>query len=119
MLLKIDINLEYWHKEDNALLFPEETVSHCPQFAHDFLTSPYTCLPFSKSMIRQGSAYSLSIKVRWTFCVNLTRNLGLVLLDFSLSVKAATLISISGCGSAISSAKERKSGFIFCLLKSK
>ena len=34
----------------------------------------------------------------------------LVLLDFSLTVKAATLIFISGCGSAISSAKEGKSG---------
>ena len=33
-----------------------------------------------------------------------------VLLDFSLIVKAATLIFISGCGSAISSAKEGKSG---------
>ena len=36
----------------------------------------------------------------------------MVLLDFSLTVKAATLIFISGCGSAISSAKEEKSGFI-------
>ena len=35
-----------------------------------------------------------------------------ILLDFSLSVKAATLIFISGCDSAISSAKEGKSGFI-------
>ena len=37
-----------------------------------------------------------------------------VLLDFSLTVKAATLIFISGRGSAISSAKEgdSKSGFI-------
>ena len=34
-----------------------------------------------------------------------------VLLDYSLTVKAATLIFISGCGSAISSAKEGKSGF--------
>ena len=33
-----------------------------------------------------------------------------ILLDFSLTVKAATLIFISGCGSAISSAKEGKSG---------
>ena len=41
----------------------------------------------------------------------------MVLLDFSLTVKAATLIFISGCGSAISSAKEGKSGFIykFCI----
>ena len=41
-----------------------------------------------------------------------------VLLDFSLTVKAATLIFISGCGSAISSAKEGKSGFIYHLVKS-
>ena len=43
----------------------------------------------------------------------------IVLLDFSLTVKAATLIFISGCGSAISSAKEGKSGFIYNLVKSK
>ena len=42
----------------------------------------------------------------------------LVLLDVSLTVKAATLIFISGCGSAISSAKEGKSGFIYNLVKS-
>ena len=41
-----------------------------------------------------------------------------VLLDFSLTVKAATLIFISGCGSAISSAKEGKSGFTYNLVKS-
>ena len=41
----------------------------------------------------------------------------LVLLDFSLTVKAVTLIFISGCGSAISSAKEGKSGFIYNLEK--
>ena len=38
-----------------------------------------------------------------------------VLLDFSLTVKAATLIFIFGRGSAISSAKEGKSGFIYTL----
>ena len=40
-------------------------------------------------------------------------NKTIVLLDFSLTVKAATLIFISGRGSAISSAKEGKSGFIY------
>ena len=40
------------------------------------------------------------------------------ILDFTLTVKAATLIFISGCGSAISSAKEGKSGFIYNLVKS-
>ena len=41
----------------------------------------------------------------------------LVLLDFSLTVKAATLIFISGCGSAISSAKQEESGSIYNLGK--
>ena len=43
----------------------------------------------------------------------------LILLDFSLTVKATTLIFISGCGSAIPSAKEGKSGFIYNLVKIK
>ena len=41
-----------------------------------------------------------------------------VLLDFSLTVKAATLIFISGRGSTISSAKQGKSGSIYNLVKS-
>ena len=41
-----------------------------------------------------------------------------ILLEFSLTVKAATLIFISGRGSAISSAKEGESGFIYKLVKS-
>ena len=44
-------------------------------------------------------------------------HLVMLLLDFSLTVKAATLILISGRGSAISSAKEGKSGFIYNLVK--
>ena len=42
----------------------------------------------------------------------------MVLIDVSLTVKAATLIFIPGRGSAISSAKEGKSGFIYDLIKS-
>ena len=41
-----------------------------------------------------------------------------ILIDFSLPVKAATLIFISGRGSAISSAKEGKADFIYNLVKS-
>ena len=41
-----------------------------------------------------------------------------VLPDFLLTVKAATLIFISGRGSTISSALEGKSGFINNLVKS-
>ena len=40
-----------------------------------------------------------------------------VLIDFSLTVKATSLIFISGHGSAISSAKEGKSGSIHNLVK--
>ena len=42
----------------------------------------------------------------------------ILLLDFSLTVKAATFIFISWRGSAISSAKEGESGFIDNLVKS-
>ena len=42
----------------------------------------------------------------------------IVLIDFSLAVKVATSIFISGHGSAISSAKEGKSGFIYNLVNS-
>ena len=41
-----------------------------------------------------------------------------VLLEFSLTVKAATLLFVSGCGLAISSTKEGKSGFIYNSVKS-
>ena len=40
------------------------------------------------------------------------------LLDFSLTVKSATLIFIYGCGSAISYSKEGNSGSIYNLVKS-
>ena len=40
------------------------------------------------------------------------------LLDFLLTVKAANILFISGCGSAISSAKEGKSGCTYNLAKS-
>ena len=43
--------------------------------------------------------------------------LPVVLLDFSLTVKVATLIFIFGCGLAISSVKKGKSGFIHNLVK--
>ena len=55
----------------------------------------------------------------WVRFFGFARRKPLVLLDFSLTVKAATLIFISGYGSAVSSAKEGKSGFIYNLVKSK
>ena len=40
-----------------------------------------------------------------------------ILIDFSLTVKGVTLIFISGSGSAISPAKQAKSGSIYNLVK--
>ena len=48
-----------------------------------------------------------------------TKIVSAVLIDFSLTVKAATLIFISGRGPAISSAKQGKSGSIYNLVKNK
>ena len=62
--------------------------------------------------------YLIHITVVHTIDPRLSTHVPFILLDFSLTVKAATLIFISGCGSAISSAKEGKSGFIYNLVKS-
>ena len=43
----------------------------------------------------------------------------LILIDFSLTVKASTLIFISGHGSAIPSSKQGESGSIYNLVKNK
>ena len=51
----------------------------------------------------------------WFFLITCAEIL-LVLLHFSLTVKAATLIFMAGCASAISSAKEEKSGSIYNLV---
>ena len=47
------------------------------------------------------------------------RNATYLLIDFSLTAKAATLIFIYGRSWAISSAKEGKSGFIYSSVKNK
>ena len=49
---------------------------------------------------------------------NLKEDFISILIDFSLTVKAVTLIFISRRVSAISSAREGKSGFIYKLVKS-
>ena len=50
--------------------------------------------------------------------VTITEKSSSYMLDFSLTVKAATLIFISGRGSTISPSKEGESGFIYNLVKS-
>ena len=59
-------------------------------------------------------------KIETCAIFNFTRlkTLKMILLDFSITVKAATLIFISGRSSAISSAKQGNSGFIYNLVKS-
>ena len=78
-----------------------------------------TCCGSYKTDVKTGIC--CSFKTRMMFCV--TPRLYslfyiLILLGFSLTVKAATLIFISGCGSANPSAKEGKSGFIYNFVKS-
>ena len=63
---------------------------------------------YARALLRNGSYANAVVVV----------SLFVVLLDFSLTVKVATLIVISGRGSTISSAKEGKSGFIYNLVKS-
>ena len=50
-------------------------------------------------------------------CVPSKQQVSMVLIDFPLTVKAATLIFIYGRGSAILSAKQGKSGSIYNLVK--
>ena len=58
-------------------------------------------------MLRNKLTYAIDIKSASS------ENVSGLLLVFSLTVKAATLIFISGCGSA----KEGKSGFLYNLVK--
>ena len=57
------------------------------------------------------------MQMRFQWLYRLRQETTLVIIDFSLTVKAATLIFISGRGSAISSAKQGKSGSIYNLVK--
>ena len=78
---------------------------------------PYShCRPQSEQYRGLGEAFSNSSSIV-SLCMSQSK-VFYILLDFSLTVKAATLIFISGCGSAISYAKEGKSGFIYNLVKS-
>ena len=63
--------------------------------------------------------YTESKELMGHFAFSLSSLPSIIFIDFLLTVKAATLIFIFGHGSAISSAKEGKSGFIYNLVKSK
>ena len=69
---------------------------------------------FSSNFIFVVVAFSGSLRMD----IHIKSSIKLVLLDFSLTVKAAILILISGRGSSISSAKQGKSGSIYNLVKS-
>ena len=72
---------------------------------------------YAKCLAIGADTKNCVIVSRLACCLWCTVAVGDVLLDFSLTVKAATLIFILGCGSAISSAKEGKSAFIYNLVK--
>ena len=79
-------------------------VQFMRQHKHDFMV----CVTWSKCVLRPNKVNALRIFFS-----------GTVQSDFSLTVKAATLIFISGRDSAISSAKQGKSGSIYNLVKNK
>ena len=88
-------------------------------FRKMFIVTEYAALTEGKPLkFFEMIVYQHTQSLRFLVVVNQSLQ---VLLDFSLTVKAATLIFIhvSGCGSAISSAKEGKSGFIYNLVKTK
>ena len=90
-----------------ALYFEFETVSASSQ-----------SLRFILSLRMSSNFYNLEPWADPTRILHIfTTQIQVILLDFSPIVKAATSIFISGCGSAISSAKEGKSGFIYNLVK--
>ena len=61
--------------------------------------------------------FKISSKYASGCSVKSVNNISLLIIDFSLTVKAATLIFIAGCGSAISSVKQGKSGSIYNLVE--
>ena len=73
---------------------------------------------FNSGIVRAQSGNRDKVRIFIDRNMNMYFSLTSVLLDFSLTVKAATLIFISRWGLAISSAKEGKSGFIYNLVKS-
>ena len=76
----------------------------------------YSCLSSLAVAIRDSVVQSLTARLSVSYRIYELTEILSVLLDFSLTVNAATLIFISGCGSAISSAKEGKSGFILFII---
>ena len=84
-------------------------------WSHCYTVVSYQAL-FRLSVYKIPAVYLSGAKI---VCFCTIRDFGSpTILDFSLTVKAVTLIFISGYGSAISSAKEEKSGFIYNLVKS-
>ena len=67
---------------------------------------------------RFGCAVYVKLFVSYYLGKPQCQRIELLLIDFSLTVKAATLIFISGRGSAISSAKEGNQGLFMNFVKS-
>ena len=63
----------------------------------------------------KNNIQNFTLKILFILAIVFFYTLPCVLIDFSLTIKAATLIFISGRGSAISSAKQGKSRSIFII----
>ena len=79
------------------------------------LTPQHVLINGQRLLLLTGNTVSLIVHILFFYNLKLIQVTTMVLLGFSLTVKAATLIFISWRGSAISSAKEGKSGFVYNL----
>ena len=88
------------------------TKVHPNGFGHmtKMLPRPYMVRTFKSLLLQDQKANDLGT---WYVALGMWG----LLIDFSLSVKAVTLIFISGSCSASSSAKQEKSGSIYNLVK--
>ena len=93
----------------NFLLLPK--MEHSDRNNRTYENLKFEIFPANKILYKVFQSLPAQAETR-------LNNFVTVLLVFSLTVKAATLIFISECGSAISSAKEGKSGLLYNLVKS-
>ena len=95
-----------------------ERTSHSNQSSHVVIEEETDTKKVGGKTKSNSSAAPGAKRKRTAEEVKENKRIAQVLIDFSLTVKAATLILISGRGSAISSAKEGKLGSIYNLVKS-
>ena len=110
----IDLKIARPHEQDKVINY--RLIEEHSQTFNERLFLPY-CKLYNKCILKSANFPFKTSSLKT--CALLKENLHIKkLLDFSLTVKAVTLIFIPGCCSAISSAKEGKSGLIYNLVNS-